>query len=93
VQALFDAADGLVEQVHARGRKGGVAALRDAIVPKTVYAFGLSHIMTSFGNADRSVDDFESLDVLGARSSQSPRFPARVVGVAFWLRSPASGLA
>ncbi len=41
VQALFDAADGLVEQLRARGRKGGVAALRDAIVLKTVYAFGL----------------------------------------------------
>jgi site-specific recombinase XerD len=41
VQALFDAADGLAEQVRARGRKGCVAALRDAIVLKTVYAFGL----------------------------------------------------
>ncbi|GAA1672881.1 hypothetical protein GCM10009765_22750 [Fodinicola feengrottensis] len=41
VQALFDAADGLVEQIRARSRKGGVAAYRDAAVLKTVYAFGL----------------------------------------------------
>jgi site-specific recombinase XerD len=41
VQAMFDAADGLAEQAQARGRKGRVAALRDALVLKTVYAFGL----------------------------------------------------
>jgi site-specific recombinase XerD len=41
VQALFDAADGLVEQIRARGRKGGISALRNAVVLKVVYAFGL----------------------------------------------------
>lgn len=41
VQALFDAADGLVESIRARGRKGALAAQRDAIVLKVVYAFGL----------------------------------------------------
>ncbi|MFD6073112.1 tyrosine-type recombinase/integrase, partial [Amycolatopsis lurida] len=41
VQRLFDAADGLADQSRARGRKGGVPALRDSIVLKTVYAFGL----------------------------------------------------
>jgi len=41
VQALFDAADGRVEQVRERGRKGSLAALRDAVMLKTVYAFGL----------------------------------------------------
>ncbi|MEI2649190.1 MAG: site-specific integrase [Dermatophilaceae bacterium] len=41
VQALFDAADGLVESIRTRGRKGAVAAQRDAIVRKVVYAFGL----------------------------------------------------
>jgi len=41
VQALFDAADGRVEQIRARRRKGALAAQRDAIVLKTVYAFGL----------------------------------------------------
>ena len=41
VQALFDAADGLVESIRGRGRKGAIAAQRDAIVLKVVYAFGL----------------------------------------------------
>jgi hypothetical protein len=38
---LFDAADGLVEQIRSRGRKGSLAALRDAVVLKTTYAYGL----------------------------------------------------
>lgn len=41
VQALFNAADGLVEQARSLGRKGGLAAQRDAAVLKTTYAFGL----------------------------------------------------
>ena len=41
VQSLFDAADGLAEQVRVRGRKGALAAMRDAVLLKTVYAFGL----------------------------------------------------
>ena len=41
VQALFDAADGRVEQIRASGRKGALAAQRDAAMLKTVYAFGL----------------------------------------------------
>jgi site-specific recombinase XerD len=41
VEALFDAADGLVEEIRARGRKGALTAMRDAAVLKTVYAFGL----------------------------------------------------
>jgi site-specific recombinase XerD len=41
IQALFDAADGLVEQIRARGCKGTLTAMRDAAVLKTVYAFGL----------------------------------------------------
>ncbi|MFF0524402.1 tyrosine-type recombinase/integrase [Actinomadura nitritigenes] len=41
VQALFDAVDGRVEQVWARGRKGALTAMRDAALLKTVYAFGL----------------------------------------------------
>ncbi|MEV0136388.1 tyrosine-type recombinase/integrase [Dactylosporangium sp. NPDC050688] len=38
---LFDAADGLAEDVRARGRKGALAAQRDAVLLKTIYAFGL----------------------------------------------------
>lgn len=41
VQALFDAADGRVEVIRSRGRKGGLAAQRDSAMLKTVYAFGL----------------------------------------------------
>jgi len=41
VQALFDAADSLVERIRARRRKGALAAQRDAVVLKTIYAFGL----------------------------------------------------
>ncbi|MFF7897087.1 tyrosine-type recombinase/integrase [Streptomyces sp. NPDC007907] len=41
VQALFDAADGRVEDIRARRRKGALAAMRDAVLLKTVYAYGL----------------------------------------------------
>src|SRR6266511_200494 len=41
VQALFDAADGQVEQIRQRKRKGAVTAMRDAAMLKTVYAYGL----------------------------------------------------
>ena len=41
VQALFDAADGRVGQIRVRGRKGVLAALRDAAIIKVVYAYGL----------------------------------------------------
>ncbi|WP_280452060.1 tyrosine-type recombinase/integrase [Nocardia cyriacigeorgica] len=41
VQALFDAADSRVAAIRARGRKGSLAALRDATLLKTVYAYGL----------------------------------------------------
>ena len=41
VQALFDAADGRAEEIRSRRRKGVLAAMRDAAVLKTVYAFGL----------------------------------------------------
>lgn len=41
VQALFDAADTRVGSIRERGVKGALAALRDAVLLKTVYAFGL----------------------------------------------------
>ncbi len=41
VQALFDAADGRVEEIRVRRRKGVLAAMRDAAMLKAVYAFGL----------------------------------------------------
>lgn len=41
VQALFDAADGIVVTIRGRGRKGALGAMRDAAVLKTIYAYGL----------------------------------------------------
>ncbi|MFI0451894.1 tyrosine-type recombinase/integrase [Actinomadura sp. 6N118] len=41
VQALFDAADGLVEDKRARGRKGALTALRDSALLKAFYAYGV----------------------------------------------------
>jgi integrase len=41
VQALFDAADWRAGQIRAQGRKGALAALRDAAVLKMVYPYGL----------------------------------------------------
>lgn len=41
LQTLFDYLDARVEQVAGSGRKGALAALRDAQMIKTCYAFGL----------------------------------------------------
>ncbi len=41
LQAFFDHADARVETIARRGRKGALAALRDAQLFKTAYAFGL----------------------------------------------------
>jgi site-specific recombinase XerD len=41
LQRLFDAADERVEEIRRRGRKGALAAFRDAVMLKTAYAFGL----------------------------------------------------
>jgi site-specific recombinase XerD len=41
VQMLFDAADGRVQAIRRRRRKGVTAALRDTAMLKVVYAFGL----------------------------------------------------
>jgi len=41
LQSLFDAADEMVEEIRRLGRKGAVAAFRDAAMLKTAYAFGL----------------------------------------------------
>ncbi|WP_069628066.1 tyrosine-type recombinase/integrase [Streptomyces niveus] len=40
VQALFDAADARPRKIREQGRKGALAALRDAAVIKAVYAYG-----------------------------------------------------
>ena len=63
VQALFDAADGRVGEIRSRGRKGALAAQRDAALLKTVYAFGLRRTET----ARLDVADF-------GRNPRAPQF-------------------
>lgn len=41
LQAFFDAADERVERIVTEGRKGALAAFRDATLFKVIYAFGL----------------------------------------------------
>ena len=41
LQAFFDHADGEVQRVRQAGRKGALAAFRDAVLFKVVYAWGL----------------------------------------------------
>lgn len=41
IQWLFDAADGLAEDIRARHRKGALAGIRNAMLLKTIYAYGL----------------------------------------------------
>ena len=41
LQRFFDYADAQVDEIRATGRKGAVAAFRDAILFRTVYAWGL----------------------------------------------------
>jgi len=41
IQRLFDTADGQAELIRARGRKGALAAQRNAALLKVIYAFGL----------------------------------------------------
>jgi len=48
VQALFDAADGRVEEIRRRHRKGALPAMRDAAMLKTIYAFGLRRQEVAF---------------------------------------------
>ncbi|MWA08110.1 tyrosine-type recombinase/integrase [Streptomyces sp. BA2] len=47
LQALFDAADDRVEQARKRRRKGVLAAWRDAVMIKQVYAYGTRRRETS----------------------------------------------
>jgi len=41
IQQLFDYADDQVERAVAAGRKGSLAAFRDSVLLKTIYAYGL----------------------------------------------------
>ncbi len=41
IQALFDAADGRVEEIRKLGRKGALTAMRDSAMLKSYYAYGM----------------------------------------------------
>ncbi|MEU5239735.1 tyrosine-type recombinase/integrase [Streptomyces lydicus] len=47
LQTFFDAADDRVEQIRKRGRKGVLAAWRDSVLVKQVYAYGTRRRETS----------------------------------------------
>jgi len=47
LETLFSAADGRVDSIRNAGRKGALAALRDAQLLKTIYAFGLRRAESS----------------------------------------------
>lgn len=69
VQALFDAADGRVEEIRKRRRKGAAAAQRDAVLLKTVYAFGLRR------------QEARGLDLVDLRSNPKAKAFGRVGGL------------
>jgi integrase len=63
LQGFFDLADLEVERVLASGRKGAVAAYRDATVFKTAYAWGLranqvTHLQTVDFSRNRRAPQF-----------------------------------
>jgi len=68
VQALFDAADARAAQIRDRGRKGALAALRDAALLKTIYAYGLRRAET------RGLDLADRRHVPKISSSPTRRF-------------------
>lgn len=78
VQALFDAADERAEHIRRRGRKGALAAMRDAALLKTVYAFGLRRReavmldLADFGRNPRAAE-FGSFGAVYVRHGKASR--------------------
>lgn len=76
LQDLFDAADQIVDEIRDRGRKGWVAAFRDATMMKTAYAFGLRRgelvrlEVHDFGRNPRAVE-FGEFGVCNVRFGKS----------------------
>lgn len=76
LQDLFDAADDVVDEIRGRGRKGWVAAFRDATMIKTAYAFGLRGgelvglDVTDFGRNPHAVE-FGEFGVCNVRFGKS----------------------
>jgi site-specific recombinase XerD len=78
LQGFFDLADLEVERVLASGRKGAVAAYRDANVFKTAYAWGLranevTHLQTVDFSRNRRAPQFGEFGVLQVRYGKAQR--------------------
>lgn len=78
LQGFFDLADLEVERVLASGRKGAVAAYRDATVFKTTYAWGLranevTHLQTVDFSRNRRAPQFGEFGVLQVRYGKAQR--------------------
>ncbi|GAA1759477.1 hypothetical protein GCM10009712_05120 [Pseudarthrobacter sulfonivorans] len=78
LQGFFDLADLEVERVLASGRKGAVAAYRDATVFKTAYAWGLranevTHLQTVDFARNRRAPQFGEFGVLQVRYGKAQR--------------------
>lgn len=72
LQAFFDYCDAQVSRVHATGRKGWLAAFRDAVLFKTIYAWGLRRreaamLETVDWSANASAGEFGRFGALSVR--------------------------
>ena len=78
LQDLFDLADLEIERVIASGRKGAVAAYRDAVLFKTAYAWGLranevTHLQTVDFSRNPRAPQFGDFGVLAVRYGKAQR--------------------
>lgn len=78
VQALFDAADGIADQIAARHRKGVFPALRNAAMLKFAYAYGLRRqeiAMSDLVDLRRNgrIPEFGRFGAVSVRHGKSPR--------------------
>jgi integrase/recombinase XerC len=80
LQALFDHADARVESVRARGRKGWLAAFRDATLLKVAYGWGLRR---------RELTMLETVDF--GRNPKAPEFGNAGVLSVRWGKAKSGG--
>jgi integrase/recombinase XerC len=78
LQALFDHADDEVDRIRRAGRKGALAAFRDAVLLKVVYAWGLRRreaVMLDVADlhAHAGAPDFGGLGALQVRWGKAKR--------------------
>lgn len=78
VQALFDAADARVGTIRSNRRKGSLPALRDAVLLKFCYAFGLRRREATMTDVvdlrnNAKLPDFGRFGALSVRHGKAPR--------------------